>query len=81
MQIAKNIAIIIAKKKEGEQTMTKEKRTLQKEIYVRLYDKKIVDKYNEVKSSKRSDVSDNEFAQELIALGLKVLSPSREDSK
>lgn len=60
--------------------MSKEKRTLHKEIYVRIYDKKIVEKYEEVKKSKREDVSDNEFVQELIKLGLKVLSPSREDS-
>ena len=56
----------------------KEKKTLRKEIYVRIYDKKLVDKYEEVKNSKREKVTDNDFAQELIKLGLSVLTSSKE---
>ena len=56
----------------------KEKKTLLKEIYVRIYDKKLVDKYEEVKNSKREKVTDNDFAQELIKLGLSVLTSSKE---
>ncbi len=57
----------------------KDKKTLHKEIYVRIYDKKIVEKYTEVKNSKREKISDNEFCQELIKLGLGVLASSKEE--
>lgn len=56
----------------------KDKKTLRKEIYVRIYDKKLVEKYEEVKNSKREKVTDNDFAQELIKLGLDVLTSSKE---
>ena len=56
----------------------KEKKTLRKEIYVRIYDKKLVEKYEEVKNSKREKVTDNDFAQELIKTGLSVLTSSKE---
>lgn len=59
----------------------KEKKTLHKEIYVRIYDKKIVEKYEEVKKSKREKTTDNEFVQELIKLGLGVLSGSKEGAE
>lgn len=50
-----------------------------KEVYVRIYDKKLADKYCEVKNSKRKKSTDNEFVQELISLGLGVLSASKEN--
>lgn len=59
----------------------KEKKTLHKEIYVRIYDKKVVEKYEEVKNSKREKVTDNEFVQELIKLGLGVLSASKDGAE
>lgn len=61
--------------------MKKEKQPLVKEIYVRIYDKKTAEKYREIKETKRKDVSDNEFAQELMRLGLGVLSASKESAE
>lgn len=50
-----------------------------KQIYVRIQDKKLADKYNEIKKTRREKVSDNEFAQELIKLGLDVLSANKDE--
>ena len=61
--------------------MKKEKQPLVKEIYVRIYHKKTAEKYREIKETKRKDVSDNEFAQELMRLGLGVLSASKESAE
>jgi len=53
----------------------------QKEIYVRLYDKSLVDKYNEVKNKKRVKVTDNEFVTELIKVGLNILQASKDEAE
>lgn len=50
-----------------------------KQIYVRIQGKKLADKYNEIKKTRREKVSDNEFAQELIKLGLDVLSANKDE--
>ncbi len=59
----------------------KTKKTLIKEVYVRIYDKKIAEKYDSVKSSRREKISDNEFVQELIKLGLSVLTVSKDEAE
>lgn len=59
--------------------MRDKKLTQCKQIYVRIQDKRLADKYDEIKNSRREKVSDNEFAQELIKLGLGVLSANKDE--
>lgn len=59
--------------------MRDKKITQCKQIYVRIQDKRLADKYDEIKNSRREKVSDNEFAQELIKLGLGVLSANKDE--
>ncbi len=61
--------------------MKDKKLPLLKEIYVRIYDKNLVEKYEEVKNTRREKINNNEFTQELIKLGLTVLSTSKDSAE
>lgn len=61
--------------------MKDKKLPLLKEIYVRIYDKNLVEKYEEVKNTRREKINNNEFTQELIKLGLTVLSSSKDSTE